>query len=101
MMFGTSFLHVYRLEREAARLVRLRENLQQQNAILREEITLLHSPAYIEKIAREQLGLVKPGEITLLIVQPPPAPPTASLKPAPRPSWAARTLRRLISIFHP
>lgn len=68
--FGTSFLQVYRLKREAARLVQLKQDLIEQNAQLREEIKLLHTPGYIERIAREQLGLVKPGEIALLIVRP-------------------------------
>lgn len=69
--FGTSILQVYRLEREAARLARIKQGLQEQNTVLREEIRLLHTPASIEQIAREQLGLVKPGEIAVLIVRPP------------------------------
>jgi len=46
---------------------------------LREEIRLLHTPAYIERQAREQLGLVRPGEIAVILVRPTPAPapPTA------------------------
>ncbi len=73
--FTTTFLELYRLQREADRLLRLRYSLAQETAVLREEIRLLHTPEYIEKIAREQLGLVKPGEIALLIVQPPPTIP--------------------------
>lgn len=76
-VFGSSFLDVYRLDREAARLEALKRGLQEQNAILREEIKLLHTPQYVEKLAREQLGLVKPGEVAILIVQPrPQSPPT-------------------------
>ena len=71
VVFGTTFLQVYRLEREAARLEQRKRDLEAQNAQLRDEIRLLHTPQYIEKLAREQLGLVKPGEIALLIVQPP------------------------------
>lgn len=39
------------------------QHLQQTNAALNEERKALHDPKYIEKVAREELGLVKPGEI--------------------------------------
>lgn len=103
--FGGSSLQVYRLKREAARLLMQKQNLIAQNAQLREEIKLLHTPGYIERIAREQLGLVKPGEVALLIVRPqagvrqltgPPRP----IRGAPdRPSWAIRTWRLLLRVF--
>lgn len=75
-LFTSRSLEVYRLNREAAQLAALKRALQEQNAVLREEIRLLHTPAYVEKIAREQLGLVRPGEVAVLIIRPPaPAPP--------------------------
>jgi len=77
-VFGANFLELYALDREAARLEALKRNLQEQNAILREEMKLLQTPAYIEKLAREQLGLVRPGEIAILIVRPPAPPPPPS-----------------------
>jgi cell division protein DivIC len=81
--FGSSFLQVYRLRREAARLEQVRQDLIEQGALLREEIKLLHTPGYIERIAREQLGLVKPGEVALLIIRPkPPTPRSAGPRPA-------------------
>jgi len=74
---------VYRLRREAARLEQVRQDLIEQGALLREEIKLLHTPGYIERIAREQLGLVKPGEVALLIIRPkPPTPRSAGPRPA-------------------
>lgn len=97
VVFGSTFVQVYRLEREAARMEQLKRDLEAQNAQLREEIQLLHTPQYIEKLAREQLGLVKPGEIALLIVQTPPDP--LPQQPArPRSGWTRRlwdALRRL------
>jgi cell division protein FtsB len=36
--------------------------LQQQNEELKRERAMLQTPAYVEKLAREELGLVKPGE---------------------------------------
>jgi cell division protein FtsL len=77
-VFGSNFLDLYALNREAARLETLKRNLQKQNAVLREEMKLLQTPAYIEKLAREQLGLVRPGEIAILIVRPPAPPPRPS-----------------------
>jgi cell division protein FtsB len=52
-----------RLQRE---LVELRE----QNQALRSEVELLEDPAYVEKMAREKLGLVKPGEKAWIVVEP-------------------------------
>ncbi len=103
--FGSSFLQVYRLKREAARLLMQKQNLIGQNAQLREEIKLLHTPGYIERIAREQLGLVKPGEVALLIVRPQAGVrqltgPRRPIRAAPhRPSWAIRTWRMLLRVF--
>ena len=71
-------LAAYRLRREAARLERQVQTLRQENAQLREEIRRLHTPVYIERLAREQLGLVKPGEIPVILLRPTPSP-----KPAP------------------
>ncbi|HXF82721.1 MAG TPA: septum formation initiator family protein [bacterium] len=75
-LFGAGFLEWYALNREVARLTAVRRSLREQNAVLREEMRLLQTPAYIEKLAREQLGLVRPGEVAILILRTPaPAPP--------------------------
>lgn len=96
-VFGVSSLNVYRLNREAARLETLRRGLEEHNAILREEMKLLQTPRYIEKLAREQLGLVKPGEVAILIIQPPPRPqPTpARLEKDSRSLW--QRLRQVVA----
>jgi cell division protein DivIC len=39
--------------------------LLQQEQLLNDEIAQLNNPSYIEKLAREQLGLVKRGEILI------------------------------------
>ncbi len=97
--FGTSTLEVYRLEREAAELDRTKHQLQEQNALLHEEIKLLYTSPYIERIAREQLGLVKSGEIALLIVRPPSPPPPIPSRPPEQMSWVARLWRTLTGAF--
>lgn len=73
-IFGGAYWEGYQLRREAATLVRDREDTRRQNAHLREEIRLLNTPEHIERLAREQLGLVKPGELAIILVQPTPAP---------------------------
>jgi cell division protein FtsB len=42
--------------------------LEQQNDKLRQQIDLLHDPVYLERIARECLGMVKEGEIGFIVV---------------------------------
>ncbi|AOQ22590.1 Cell division protein FtsL [Moorella thermoacetica] len=44
--------------------------LLQENTRLRQEIQELNSDSYIEKVAREELGLVKPGERVIMSAQP-------------------------------
>ncbi|MBI3975857.1 MAG: cell division protein FtsL [Armatimonadetes bacterium] len=73
--FGATYLATYRLHREADRLSREAGALRRENAQLREEIRRLHTPQYIERLAREQLGLVRPGEIPIILVRPTPTPP--------------------------
>jgi cell division protein FtsL len=95
-IFGGAYWEGYQLRREAATLVREREDIRRQNAQLREEIRLLSTPEYIERLAREQLGLVKPGEIAIILVQPTPAPSPAGGGEAGRRSerWWVRWFRR-------
>lgn len=57
-------LAMWRTQHELERLVREIEIVEQKNATLSHEVQRLRSDlAYIEKIAREELGLVRPGEI--------------------------------------
>jgi cell division protein FtsB len=88
--YGGAYWDEYRLGREADRLARELEQLRQQNVQLREEIRLLNTPEYVERLAREQLGLVKPGEIAVILVQPTPAPTPAPAAPEPaaEPWWS-------------
>lgn len=43
-----------------------------ENARLEEEAQLLQTPAEVERIAREELGLVRPGEVGYKVETPPP-----------------------------
>jgi cell division protein FtsB len=67
--FVLQYAHTYALARDAARLERRRLELQMANATLRAEIERLRTDdQYLEQLAREQLGMLKPGEMELVIV---------------------------------
>jgi len=54
---------LYTIKRETKSLKSKITELEQTNKSMADEKNLLSSPAYVEKIARDQLGLVKPGEV--------------------------------------
>ncbi len=55
---------VERLERELDGLSEVNRQIEKENQTLRTEIKSFHSdPAYIEKVARDELGMVRPGEV--------------------------------------
>ncbi len=54
-------MNAVRRETEATR-IRM-EQLRQANDSLKDEKERLSTPAYVEKLARDELGLVKPGEV--------------------------------------
>lgn len=66
------FINMRKVNEMEDRLDRISQEYQEkieQNQKLKEEIERVKSPAYIEKVAREELGLVKPGEILLIPVE--------------------------------
>ncbi|TAJ83437.1 septum formation initiator family protein [bacterium] len=64
-------LHLWRLWGEQKKLDETNFLLQKENEILRERIyRLRHDDQYLEKIAREDLGLVRPGEIIYRFTSP-------------------------------
>jgi cell division protein FtsB len=72
-----------------------------QNKVLSDEAAKLQDDTEIERLARSQFGLVKPGEVAYAILPPPP-PPAASPQPAAAvrrpatPDWAIRILHGLL-----
>jgi cell division protein FtsB len=64
-------LHLLRLRGEKRELEEKTFLLQKENELLRERIyRLRHDNLYLEKIAREELGLVRPGEIIYRFASP-------------------------------
>ena len=57
-------LHLWRLRGEKNRLDEQNFRMQKENAALRERLSRLRNDdAFLEKLAREELNLVKPGEV--------------------------------------
>ncbi len=63
--------------------------LQQENAQIKTDLTQVNDPNYIEKEARERLGLVKPGEVVVILPSPGQTEATEAATPVnlPRPVW--------------
>src|SRR5690554_6540374 len=60
---------VRQIKREIARIEQELKEVERRKKELEEELGHIDDPAYIEKIAREELGLVKPGELLLVPVE--------------------------------
>jgi cell division protein FtsB len=57
-------LHLWRLRGEKERLDEQNYRLQKDNAVLRERVNRIRNDdRYLEKLAREELNLVRPGEV--------------------------------------
>ena len=63
------------VERSEAQLAAL----QAENRVLSEDIDMLDTDAEIERLAREQLGLVRPGEVAYVVVTPEELPTAAEV----------------------
>jgi len=89
---GQKAVENYRLNQQAEALQVEIAGLREQNVALQQQIEAARTDGAIEKIAREQLGLIKPGDHPLVLVSDntargesvPAAQPTA---PPPKPTW--------------
>lgn len=83
LAFAVQYVRTYALAREAGRLERYRHDLLVQNAALLAEIRRLRTDdQYIERLARQQLGMLRPGELELVIVPAAPAKRHSEREPA-------------------
>jgi cell division protein FtsL len=64
-----------------SQLERQTQILEQQNQVLSQQVARLNDPAYVEQIARECLGMIRPGEISFVIVPKEGAPQPPSCSP--------------------
>ncbi|GFN21764.1 cell division protein FtsL [Thermanaeromonas sp. C210] len=69
-----AFIHlewkIYQVNKELEAYRQQKEALLEEQARLQEEIRRLNTDEYIERVAREELGLIKEGEKVLLPAQP-------------------------------
>jgi cell division protein FtsB len=89
---GQKAVESYRLNQEADRLRADIVSLRGENIQLQRDIERARTDSAIETIAREQLGLIKPGDHPLILVEPPGGrtavqTPAQAPAPAPRPVW--------------
>lgn len=76
-------IHLLRMRGEQQELEHLAFDLQQRNEQLHQQIRRLQTDDwYVEKLARERLGLVKKDEVIYRVTAPP-APPAPAAAPAP------------------
>jgi cell division protein FtsB len=74
VMFGLllyTFVPLRSYMGQNGRLVRLEQQaqvLERENAKLQAQIRQLEDPVYIERIARECLGMIRPGEVAFVVV---------------------------------
>jgi len=68
--FSTQFNRLSNMQRDVQSIQQEVQELKEKNTNLRQELQAVQSDAYIEKTAREKLGLVKPGETRVLTVEP-------------------------------
>ncbi len=79
VMGNRSLFQLYQIHRDRVAIEREIEQLTAANAALAEEVRILRTdPARVEAIAREELGLVKPGD---LVYEFRPASPPAAQQP--------------------
>lgn len=57
------------------------EAMREENAVLAAQREALQSPVEIERLAREKLGYVRPGEVAYVVLEPPAAPTTTTTVP--------------------
>lgn len=68
--FAKSAWENHRLRRELASLEKRLVVLELRGAELQREIEEWQSPEFVEQVAREELGLVKPGEVVYVLSEP-------------------------------
>lgn len=71
---GSAYVHqgykAWQYRNQIAQAEQQLHQAEQRNQELREELTYLQSEAYIEQAARQELGLVMPGETAVIMVEP-------------------------------
>lgn len=84
MLGEKGLVETLRVDREHRRLTSTLATIRQQNQRLKERIARHDDPAVIEELARRNLGMIKPGEVVVVVKDgSSPAPAPAPRSPAP------------------
>lgn len=67
--YYNNYRQIQELEHEVTRLEKQISSAREQRERLQIELNNINNPEYIEKIARKELGLVKPGELLIIPVE--------------------------------
>lgn len=67
--YAVGFLKIHGLHRQIAEAEKTLAQIEAENERLRQELEYMNSDEYIEAIARQQLGLVYPGETAVVLVK--------------------------------
>jgi len=70
VVVGGKAVQSYEMRQEARAVERRIEDLKKENQRMSRELEYYRSDEYIEKVAREELGLVRPGDVAVVIVPP-------------------------------
>lgn len=68
--FGEQMIELYNVRNEVEKIQGQMEDLQKKNLEMKKKVEFLESDAYVERMAREKLSLVKPGEKIILEAKP-------------------------------
>lgn len=85
VVIGGKAVQGYEMRQEARALEQRLEQLKKQNRQLSKELDYYRSDEYIEKAAREELGLIRQGEVAVAMVLPENR-RSSSLQPTPAPA---------------
>jgi cell division protein DivIC len=67
--FASRYLHIVVLQGKIVRVEREVAAIKTRNEAIRQQIEEMQTDTYIEKVAREKLGLIKPGETVYIPVR--------------------------------
>lgn len=70
VVLGLQQVNLIRLQRQATAVAAEMRAARRQNQALRDQFRMQNSDAYVEKVAREELGLTRQGEILLVPLVP-------------------------------
>ncbi len=68
-LFFSQCVRYFQLKEEVNGLMQDVARLKEENNLLMEEVELLNNPDYLEELARGRLGMIRPGEVVLNIIE--------------------------------